>query len=98
METNDELKEISIKNHLRYDFDDIFKIEDFNFDNFLMDEKSYEYILIYDISYNILIGAKPLYTGFHAVDEFIRVYDGNTYLVFLALKNMMSFTIQLDAL
>ena len=50
METNDELKKISIKNHLRYDFDDIFKIEDFNFDNFLMDEKSYEYILIYDIS------------------------------------------------
>ena len=53
METNDELKEIGIKNHLHYDFDDIFKIEDFNFDNFLIDEKSYEYILIYDIPYNI---------------------------------------------
>ena len=80
------LKEIRIKNHFRYYFDDIFKIKDFNFDNFLMDEKSYEYSLIYDISYKILIGAKPLHIGFHAVDEFIRVYDGNTYLVFWPWK------------
>ena len=62
-----------------------------------MAEKSHEYILIYDISYKILIGAKPFYIGFHAVDEFIRVYHGNIYLVFLALENM-SFTIRLDVL
>ena len=64
METNDELKEIGIKNHLHYDFDDIFKIEDFNFDNFLIDEKSYEYILIYDISYNIWLVWNPCILDF----------------------------------
>ena len=36
------------------------KFEDFHFDNILIDEKSYENILIYDISYTTLIGAKPL--------------------------------------
>ena len=35
MESNDELKEIIIKNHTCYYFDDIIKIEDCNFDNIL---------------------------------------------------------------
>ena len=34
--------------------------EDFNLNNILIDEKSYENILGYDISYKTLIGAKPL--------------------------------------
>ena len=37
--------------------------------------------MIYDISYKILIGAKPLPIRFDKVDGFIRVYDGNRYLV-----------------
>ena len=41
-----ELKEICIKNLIFYYFDDIIKIEDFDFDNILLDEKSYENILI----------------------------------------------------
>ena len=40
MESNDELKEINIKNRTFYYFDDIIKIEDFNLDNILIDEKS----------------------------------------------------------
>ena len=39
-------------------FDDIIKFEDFDFDNILIDEKSQENILIYDISYKTLIGFK----------------------------------------
>ena len=35
--------------------------EDFDLDNILIDEKSYENILVYNNSYKILIGAKPLY-------------------------------------
>ena len=31
------------------------KLEDFEFDNFLIDERSHEIILIYDISYKNLI-------------------------------------------
>ena len=50
MESNDELKEIDIKNRTCYYFDNIIKIEDFDSDNILINEKSYENILVYDIS------------------------------------------------
>ena len=46
-----------------YYFDDIMKIEDINFDNILLDKKSYktyENILIYEISYKIFMAAKSL--------------------------------------
>ena len=46
-----------------------------------MEEKLYEYILEYGISYKTLIGAKPLRIRFDKVDGFIRVYDGTRYLV-----------------
>ena len=35
----------------------------------------------YDISCKTMIGAKLLYIRLDKVDEFIRVYDGNRYLV-----------------
>ena len=41
MESNDELKESNIKNRTYYYFDDIIKIKDFDFDNILMNGKSY---------------------------------------------------------
>ena len=50
MKSNAELKEINIKNHTYYYLDGINKIEDFDFDNFLLDEKSYKNILVYNIS------------------------------------------------
>ena len=80
MESNDKLKEINIKNRTYY-FDGIIKIKDFDFGNILLDEKSYRNILIYDISYKFLIGAKPLRVRFDKVDKFITVYDGAKYLV-----------------
>ena len=49
MDSNDELKEMNIKNRTSYYFDDIIKIEDFNLDNILINEKSYENILVYNI-------------------------------------------------
>ena len=42
MESNDQLKEIDIKNRACYYFDDIIKIEDFDPDNFLIGEISYK--------------------------------------------------------
>ena len=45
-----ELKEIDIKNCMCYYFDEIIKIEDFDFD-ILLDEKSGKNILACDISY-----------------------------------------------
>ena len=58
MESNKKLKEIDIKNRASYYFDYIIKIEDFNFGNIWMDEKSYENILVYNISDKTLIGTK----------------------------------------
>ena len=43
MEKN-ELKKVSIKNRTCYYFDDIIKIKDFDFDNDLLDQKSYKNI------------------------------------------------------
>ena len=78
-----------------YYFDDIIKIEDFDFDNLLLDEKSYENIMIYNISYKTLISAKPLHIWLNKVDVFTRVYDRTRNLF---LKNMMLFTIRIDIL
>ena len=61
-----------------------------NFDNFLLDEKSFEHsyknILIYDISYKTFMGAKPLRISFDKVDGFIKTYDGTRYLVLIDPK------------
>ena len=57
MESSDELKKL---NYSSYQFDDIIKIEDFDFNNILLDKRSYKNIFICDISYKTLIGAKLL--------------------------------------
>ena len=41
IDSNNEVKEIYIKNRTYYYFDDITTTEDFNLDNILIDEKSY---------------------------------------------------------
>ena len=46
-------------------------INDLNLDNILLNEKSYENILIYDVAYKALYRAKPLYVIFDKVDEYI---------------------------
>ena len=50
MESNDELKEIDIKSCTCYYFDDIMRVTDIDFYKILLEQKSYENILIYDIS------------------------------------------------
>ena len=53
-------KKVCLKNPTCYYFDSIIRIEDFDFGNILLDEKPYEDILIYVISYKTLIGAKTI--------------------------------------
>ena len=60
MESNNKLKETVIENGTFFCFHDIMKIEDFDFNNTLINEKSYENVLIYDILYKTLTVAKPL--------------------------------------
>ena len=79
---NDEFKKVGINNRKCYYFNDIIKLEDFDIVNILIDKKSYENMLIYDISYKTLIDPKPLRIRFDKIDGFIRVYDGARYLTF----------------
>ena len=44
-------KDINIKNHTYYFFDDIISIKDFDLNNIKIDEKSYKNIFIYYIAY-----------------------------------------------
>ena len=81
MDSNDEIKEINIKNHACYYVDEIIKIKDFNVDNIVTDEKSYENFLVYDILHKSLINSRTLRIRFDKVDGFNRVYDGTRYSV-----------------
>ena len=73
MESNHKLKETDIKNRTCYYFNDIIETEDFDTDSIWIDEKSYENILVYNISYKILIDPKHLSIRFNKTDAFIRV-------------------------
>ena len=44
---NNEFKKAHIKNRTRYYSDDIIKLEDFDLDNFLIDQKSHKNVLIF---------------------------------------------------
>ena len=90
MESNNELIEIDIKNRTCYYFNDIIRVRDFDCNNNLLDKKSYENsyknILIYDISYKTLMGAKPLRIRFNKLEGFIKIYDETRYFVLFGLE------------
>ena len=83
---NHEFKEVRIKNRMCCYFNDIIKLEDFDPDNILIDKKSRENVLIYDISYKTLIDPKPLRITFFKIDGIIRIYDGIRYLTLCGSK------------
>ena len=56
-------KDIKIKNHTYYFFDDIINIKDFDPNNIKKDEKSYKNILIYYIGYLMTKDLKQLKTN-----------------------------------
>ena len=66
------MQQVRIKNLTCYYLHDIIKLEDSYFYIFLIDEKSHEIILIYDISYKTLIVPKPLRFNFVNVDGFLE--------------------------
>ena len=77
---NNELKKVRIKNRICYYFNDIIRLENLDLHSTFIDEKSDKNILIYDISYKILIGSKPLRIRFDKIDGVIRIYDRTRYL------------------
>ena len=77
----DELKEIDIKNRACYYFDDKIKHIDISFSNILLDEKLYENISVYDISYKTSKCPKPLHIRFDKIDRFIEIHNKIRYLI-----------------
>ena len=75
MESRNELKEVDIKNRACYYFDDIINATDINFSDILLDEKLYESILVYDISYKTSMVPNLLRIRFDKIDGFIIVLD-----------------------
>ena len=67
------------------------KLEDFDFDNIWIDQKSHENILIYDGSFKTFIGPKSLWIRFDKIDEFIRIYDVSKYLVLLGSEKYVIY-------
>ena len=79
-----ESKEIDIKDYACYYFDDVIKDIDINFSDILLDEKLYQNISAYGISYKTSTGPKPLRIMFDKIDEFIWVHGREfKYLVFI---------------
>ena len=56
------------------------KVEDINVYNILFDQKSYENVLVYSISYKQFMDAKPLCIRFDNVDGIMKIYNGIKYL------------------
>ena len=84
MNNNYEFKKNDIRNCACYYLDDIMRVEGIDFDNILLDEKSYENILTHDISYKTFMGAKTfILIRFDKVDGIIKIYNGTRYLELL---------------
>ena len=86
MKSDNELKEIDIKNRMCYYFNDIMRVVDIDFYKLLLDERSNKNILTYDISYKTFMGTNPLRIKFDEIDGFIKVYDGIRNLVLFGPK------------
>ena len=82
---NNEFKKVCIKNSTCYYFNGMIKLQDVDRDNILIDEKSHENILIYDISYKTLIDPKPFQINFDKIH--IKIYDGTEYLALFGFEN-----------
>ena len=56
------------------------KLEDFDLDITIIDEKWHKNILVYEILYKTLIDPKLLHIRFDEIDGFIWIYDRNRHL------------------
>ena len=86
------VKDINIKNHTYYVFDDLININEFNTNNIKLDEESYKNILIYYIAYVTIRDSKYvkihsvnlvnfLYLIFNRIKGYFQEINGNKYLM-----------------
>ena len=89
MKMSNNLKDVNMKNHTYYFFDDITNIKDFDPDNIKIDEKSYKNILIYYIAYVMIKNLKyikvnsvnSLYLILNKMNGYFEEINGNEYLM-----------------
>ena len=80
------VKDINIKNHTYYFFNDIINIKDFDLNNIRIDEKSYKNVLIFYIGYVTIKkdlkidSVNPLYLIFGKVNGYFKEINGNKCL------------------
>ena len=91
---SNKVRDISIKNHTYYFFDEIININNFDSNNIKLNEKSYKDILIYyigyvtmkDLKYVIINSVNILYLIFSKVNLYFEEINKNKYLA-LVLTN-----------
>ena len=91
---SNKIKDIDIKKHTYYFFNNIINIKNFDPNNIKIDEKSYKNILIYYIGYVTIKDSKyvkinsvnPLYLIFSKVNGYFEEINENKYLT-LVLTN-----------
>ena len=81
MEGKDDLKEMDIKHHTCYYFDDIMTVRDIDFRDISLNTESYKNIVIYDISHKTFMSSKSWRHGFDEIAGFIIICGGIRYLV-----------------
>ena len=89
------VKDISMKSHIYYFFDDIINIKEFDPNNIKLDENSYKNILIYYIAYVTIKDSKyvkinsvnPLYLMFNKMNGYFEEINGNNYLTLFATND-----------
>ena len=89
------VKDISMKSHIYYFFDDIINIKEFDPNNIKLRENSYKNILIYYIAYVTIKDSKyvkinsvnPLYLMFNKMNGYFEEINGNNYLTLFATND-----------
>ena len=70
---SNKFKDVSIKNHTYYFFNDIISIKNFDLNNIEIDEKSYKNILIYYINYVTIKDSK--YVKINTVNHLYLIFS-----------------------
>ena len=76
MKSKNELKGIDIASRACYYFDNKINGSKINFNNILLNEKLYEIISVYNISYKTWASPEPLRIWLDKIDRFILALDG----------------------
>ena len=98
MKTSNNVKDINIKNHTYYFFDDIINVKDFDPNNIKIDKKSRKNIFIYYTGYVTIkkdlkiYSVNSVYLSFNKVNGYLnKEINGNKYLLMKEKKQIKKY-------